>query len=153
MMNEEKIKNKKGIYLLISIILGISIITIAASILLLNKSYRNNEFVCTWDCKGIGKTAKGDNYVFTFKFDNNMKFEYGPYAELDKESFNGTYKIKESNKKDKYTITFIYDNKKKDMDIGATIERNDNKLTAVFTDTDDASYICYLNSKKNPDLK
>jgi hypothetical protein len=39
------------------------------------------------------------------------------------------------------------------MNIDAVIKRKDNKVTATLTDEDDASYVCYLQTSKNPNLK
>ena len=150
-MNEEKKKNP--IYLIIGIIIGLALVITLTSIILFNKSYRNNEFIGTWDCKGIGSTAKGENYIYTFKFDNNLKFLYGPYAELDEESFKGTYSVKENDKKDTYTISLKYESVKKNMDIQAVIKKEDNKPILVLTDDDNESIICYLKTNKNPNLK
>ncbi len=142
---------KNKLHIVIGMIIGIALIAILSSFIFLNKSYRNNEFVGTWDCKGVGKTAKGDNYVLTIKFDNNGKFLYGPYAELDKESTKGTYEVKEKDKKDNYTIILKFN--KKEEELKAVITRKDNKVIATLTDVDDASYNCYLSTNKNPNLK
>ena len=150
-MDESKTNKKNQIYLIIGIIIGLALVIIISSIVFHNKSYRNNDFIGTWDCKGIGKTAKGDNYVLTIKFDNNNKFIFGTYAELDKDSTKGTYVIKENDKKGTYTIVLSFN--KKEEELKATLSKENDKTIAVLTDVDDASYKCYLTTKKNPNLK
>jgi hypothetical protein len=49
---------KNKLHMIVGIVIGIALIAILSSVIFLNKSYRNNEFVGTWDCKGVGKTAK-----------------------------------------------------------------------------------------------
>lgn len=142
---------KKDIYVYIGLVLGIAVVAVFSSIVFLNKSYRNNVFVGTWDCKGIGKTAKGDNYVLTIKFDNNNKFIFGPYAEIDKDSNKGTYEVKENDKKDNYTIVLSFN--KKEEELKAVLSKKNDQTVVTLTDVDDASYICYLTTNKNPNIK
>lgn len=116
----------------------------------------------TWNCaSGTGSENDRDNFKTTIELNADMTFRYGPYGDLDKNHYSGTYTVEDEDKStpdgsyDYYMIKFDSkefmvdgaagpesNSKLSQMEMGITKTEKGKQAITIFTSSYNM-YYCY----------
>jgi len=101
----------------------------------IERTESENYVAGTWNCaSGTGSENDRDNFKTTIELNADMTFRYGPYGDLDKNHFSGTYTVEDEDKStpdgsyDYYMIKF---DSKEFMENGVINTESDSKLSEM----------------------